>query len=461
MKRGEIVECDVESLAFGGDGVARVDGMALFIERALPGQRLVARLTQVKKRFARGVVESVIQESPHRVEPRCSHHEQCGGCACQDLAYAEQLTQKSQQVADTLSRIGGVAPTMLSPLASPVLYAYRNKMEFAFAGAAPVLGFHSRSGGQAGGRPGPVIDAFECHLCSEQTMSVVATARKLCQKAGLAAYDPASGRGYWRHLVVRHTDSGQMLVHLITADCPQLHAKAAAVMDALREEFSFILSCVHSSRRSRKMLAFGERVHHVSGAPHVEETLLRGGEAIHYRISANSFFQTNSRGAAALYRAVLQMGEFSSGQTVLDLYCGAGGIGLFLAGLVRRVFGFELSHDAVRDAKQNAERNGLNNCAFHAGSLEQGIGDLAALPRPDVVVCNPPRSGLHEPVVRELLAMRPPRIVAVSCDPATLARDCARLAPAYSLTMARAVDLFPHTRHIETIAVLDRATSVD
>lgn len=459
MQKGEMIECGVEALAFGGDGIARVDGMAVFVQRGLPGQRVRARLTLVKKRFAKAVVEEVLEQTPHFVEPQCPHFGVCGGCVWQDLAYSEQLAWKSRQVSDALARIGGVEPEMLEPVPSPAVFGYRNKMEFAFAGGRadePLrLGLHARTEPGRKGQ-GAVFDVERCPLCSERTMDVLREARLLCQESGIAAYDPASGRGYWRHLVVRHTGTDQLMAHLITADDPKLHKDAARIVEALHASIPGMNSCVHSSRRSRNTLAFGERVHHVSGSKYIEERLLRGDTAVRYRISANSFFQTNTQGASDLYDAVLHMGGFSADQTVLDLYCGAGGVGLFLAGVVRRVVGFELSPDAVRDAYANARMNGLENCEYHAGSLEDGL-NLDSLPRPDVVVCDPPRSGMHEPVVKALLALRPKRIVAVSCDPATLARDCSRLAPQYSVVRAQAVDLFAHTHHVETVAILERA----
>ncbi|WP_147822207.1 23S rRNA (uracil(1939)-C(5))-methyltransferase RlmD [Salidesulfovibrio onnuriiensis] len=458
MQKDDIIECDIESLAFGGAGVARVDGMAVFVQAALPGQRVQARVTRAKKRFAEAVAMQTLRPSPHQVQPVCPHYGECGGCAMQDLDYAEQLRQKARQVEDTLRRIGRVEPVMSEPVGSPHVFHYRNKMEFAFEGEELRLGLRKRLlPGQKG--QGDVLDLEECHLCSEATMTALAAVRRACRESGLPAYDPRSGRGYWRHCIIRHTSLDQVMVHLITSDEARHHETAAELGDGLRLEIPSITSFVHSSRRSRRTLAFGERVEYTAGQGYVEECLNRGETEVRYRISPNSFFQTNTEGASALFGAVLEMGAFSGESAVLDLYCGAGGIGLFLAPGVRRVQGFELSEESVEDARVNARMNSFHNCEFHAGSLEGGLRGLEDMPRPDIIVCDPPRSGMHDEVVRAILRLGPDQVVAVSCDPSTLARDVNRLSDAYALVRARAVDMFPHTHHVETVALLQKRNS--
>lgn len=460
IRKDDHIECDIESLAFGGAGLSRVDGMAVFVRGALPGQRVRAQVTKAKKRFAEAVAVEILEQSPHFVEPECPHYGTCGGCVMQDLAYAEQLAQKSRQVADTLARIGRMEPTMLPPRKAPDIFQYRNKMEFAFEGGNPRLGLRQRTApGERGA--GRVFDTETCLLCSGQTMDILHAVRTACRSTGIAAYDSGTGKGYWRHCVIRHTALNQIMVHLITSGDARHHAATASLGDALRLDIPSITSFVHSSRRSRRTLAFGERVEYAAGQEYVEERLLHGETEIRYHISPNAFFQTNTAGASQLFETVLDMAGVNGTETVLDLYCGTGGIGLFMADQVRQVVGCELSEESVRDGQVNARMNTFHNCSFHAGSLENGLAGLNALPHPDIIVCDPPRSGMHEKVIEAILRLAPAKVVAVSCDPATLARDMQRLSKGYRLTCAQAVDMFPHTQHIETVAFLEPVHDTD
>ncbi|WP_243544080.1 23S rRNA (uracil(1939)-C(5))-methyltransferase RlmD [Pseudodesulfovibrio tunisiensis] len=456
LEKGNIVECEVESLAFGGRGVARVHGMAVFIEGALPGDTVEAEIVRAKKRFAEGVTRSVLKPSPHRTEPRCPHFGECGGCSLQHLDYAQQLAQKSDQVRDALVRIGGADPSvMLAPAGSPEIWNYRNKMEFAFQGTGKSLRVGLRRAVRSGDpERADVLDIRECFLCSPDAMKLLRAVRRFCRESRVPAFDPRTGKGYWRHLVVRHTATGECMVHLITAADPRLHARAEELGGKLRKDFPGLTSFVHSSRKSRRTLAFGERVQNVQGRDSIEERL---GQT-RYRISANAFFQTNTAGAEILFDTVREMAGLKGDESLLDLYCGTGGIGLFLSQGVRKVTGYELSPESVEDARANAALNHSENCEFHAGSLESGLPGLADMARPDVIVTDPPRSGMHQEIAEAVLKLAPPRIVAVACDPATLARDVKRLAPAYELRAARAVDMFPHTTHIEAVALLERTS---
>lgn len=448
--KDEIITCTVESLAQDGRGVAHVDGLAVFVDGGLPGDVVRARITRMRQRLAEAVVLAVETPSPHRVAPRCRHFGQCGGCALQDLDYGEQLAQKGRQVADALRRLGGVDPGTVAPTAGSLhVWRYRNKMEFAFESRKDGLSLGLRARANQG-RPGRVLDLTECHICSERTVEILGEARKFCRATRVAAYDPASRKGFWRHLVVRHTGFGQVMVHLITSAWEPQYKKARQLLAHLAEKFPDTASLVHSIRRSRQTLAFGEEVVHRVGPPHVEERL----DHVRYRLSPNSFFQTNTAGAVRLYRTVAEVGGFKPRDRVLDLYCGAGGIGLYLADRVAEVHGFELSEETVAAAEANARLNQLTNCRFTAGSLEQGVPELAGIERPDVVVSDPPRSGMHEPVAEAVLALAPERVVMVSCDPGTLARDVGLLASKYEVATVRPVDLFPHTPHVEAVVGL-------
>jgi 23S rRNA (uracil1939-C5)-methyltransferase len=456
LPKDSLVNCEIESLAYGGRGVAHVDGMAVFVAGGLPGDTVSARIVRSKKRFAEAVAESVTAPSPHRVEPRCAHFGTCGGCTLQHLAYPEQLAQKSAQVAAALARIGGVQGLAMDPpAASPQVWEYRNKMEFAFEQRPDGLHLGLREPTPGGAnRPGPVLDIAECHLCAPWDVEIMAAVREFCRSTGVPAYDPAADKGYWRHLVIRHTGAGEVMAHLITASDERKDNLIADMARLFLERFPEMASFVHSTRTKRATVASGEKIVQTMGNAFVEERLTRGDREIRYRLSPNAFFQTNTGGASELFSTVAEFCALSETDVLLDLYCGTGAIGIYLAGEAGRVVGCEVSEEAVTAARASARLNGLSNCTFVSGSLEQGIPGLEDQAVPDVVVVDPPRSGMHENTARALLALGAPRIVAVSCDPATLARDVKRLADRYDVARARAVDMFPHTHHIETVALL-------
>jgi 23S rRNA (uracil1939-C5)-methyltransferase len=458
LKKDTIIDCTIESLAFGGRGVARVDGMAVFVAGGLPGDTVSARIVRAKKRFAEAVVEKIVTPSEHRVKPACIHFGECGGCQLQDLAYPEQLAQKGVQVESSLARIGGVeSVAMDAPVGSPEVWNYRNKMEFSFERRDGSLHLGLREKLPAGEKGlAPVLDIEECHLCADRDVTIMKAVREFCRESGIAAYDPKADSGFWRHLVIRHTSAGEIMVHVITTPERQKFKQVEGLGALLVERFPDMTSFVHSSRAKRSLVATGEFVEFRLGTKFVEEKLVHGDREARYHISANAFFQTNSGGAGELLGAVAEFGEFTGTETLLDLYCGTGAIGIFLADKVKRVIGYEVSEEAVSKAWSSAKLNELTNCDFVVGSLEDGFKTLKSLSSPDVVVVDPPRSGIHESTAEAILRLAPTKVIAVSCDPATLARDVKRLADRYEVKRARAVDMFPHTHHIETVALLVR-----
>ncbi|MCJ2164886.1 MULTISPECIES: 23S rRNA (uracil(1939)-C(5))-methyltransferase RlmD [unclassified Pseudodesulfovibrio] len=456
LNKDDVIECPIESLAFGGRGVAHVDGMALFVEGGLPGDTVTARVVRAKKRFAEAVVETVVTPSLHRVDPRCPHFGQCGGCVLQDLEYAEQLSQKAAQVESALKRIGGVDSLTLDPPAgSPAQWNYRNKMEFAFERRDGSLHLGLRSVQPAGQKGlAPVLDIEECHLCAGRDMEIMRMVREYCRESGVAAYDAKTDNGFWRHLIIRHTALGELMVHVITTADKRKFKQVEGLGAALVDRFPELTSFIHSSRAKRSIVAAGEFVEFRLGTKTVEEMVTHDGREARYHISPNAFFQTNSAGAGELFGTVADFGGFTGSETLLDLYCGIGAIGLFLADRVKRVIGYEISEEAVAKAWSSAKLNDVSNCDFVAGTLD-AVDNLKSLPKADVLVIDPPRSGMHENTALALLKLAPPKIIAVSCDPATLARDVKRLSEKYELKRARAVDMFPHTHHIETVALLE------
>ena len=469
LSRGAEVDLVIDKLAFGGKALGRVDGFVVFVDHAVPGQRVRVSITRKKSRFAEARVVQLLTQSPAYTPPFCPHFGVCGGCQWQDLAYEEQLRWKRTHVQECLQHLAGLtAGDILPPVASPHQQYYRNKMEFAFAprpwlpsgdlvpgtraaGGACALGLH------VGASPDQIFNLEHCFLQSTQSTAIVAEVRRWCGHSGLAAYNPRTQRGFWRFLVLREGKrTAQMLAHLITTDQGD-PAAVEALAAHLQARFPDITTLVHSRSRTKAQVATGESSRTLWGPGYIEEQL---GD-LRLRISANSFLQTNTAAAEGLYNAISRLGEFTGAETVWDLYCGAGSIALHLAPQVRRVVGFELVAAAVNDAYGNSRLNGLNNCQFLAGDLKERLREALRAgpghqPRPDVVITDPPRAGLHPQVVQALREIAPRRIIYVSCNPATLARDLALLQDRYAILTIQPFDLFPHTSHIECVARLDR-----
>jgi len=435
LEKDSIVECSIESLAFGGRGVGRVDGMAVFVAGGLPGDTVRARVVKAKKRFAEAVLEEIVTPSPKRVEPVCSHFGICGGCAVQDLAYDEQVHQKNEQVRNALSRIGGAEGFVMdAPVASPAPFRYRNKMEFSFEQGEGGLNLGLRANPEKDERLGKVFDMTECHLCAERDIDIMHFVRDFCRASNVAAYSPQDDAGFWRHLVIRHTSTGQVQAHLITSEDERKYNLTEELGEALIDRFPEIASYVHSIRTKRTTVAYGEKVIFRLGHKSVEEHLPKGEGVVRYHLAPNTFFQTNTAGAAKLFGTVAEFAGLTGSETVLDLYCGAGAIGIYLAEDAGRVVGYEVSEEAISKAWGSAKLNKLDNCEFHVLSLDSGIEGAEKLPSPDLVVVDPPRSGMTEKAAESILKLAPARIVAVSCDPTTLARDVSRLSAKYVLT---------------------------
>ncbi len=452
---GETLELDILDLADTGAGVGKDRGFVFFVRDALPGQRVLARVTAVKKNLAEAVCEKELSPSPLAQAPFCPHFGTCGGCLLQGLTYQAQLDWKTNRVRQALARIGGDSAAPVHPaLGSPAQVRYRNKMEFAFGGTSGdglVLGLRHRD------RPDKVVDLTECFLCPESVVQVLYQARRLARDTDLLAMGSRPGSGFFRHLVVRRFSSGEMHVNLITATDPSRHGQMLALGKTLMTACPQVKGFVHSTRESQAALAQGEAAQAGLGTWAAEERLC----GLSFLVSPEAFFQVNTGSAELLFATVARLGGFTGKETVWDLYCGGGSIGLCLAGSVGRVEGLELSPAAVEDARANAARNTIENCRFQAVDLADIAKHLRGLPRPDAAVCDPPRAGLDPALIEALLETRPPVILAVSCHPATLARDLRLLSGAYRLTEVQPVDLFPHTAHVECVARLELIGGLD
>ncbi|MCR4439393.1 MAG: 23S rRNA (uracil(1939)-C(5))-methyltransferase RlmD [bacterium] len=466
LEKGAEIEVQVLSLAFGGKGVARVNDLVVFVEGGLPEQIVRVHITRRKRTFAEARIVEVVRQSPLATAPRCLHFPDCGGCQLQHLRYGAQLEVKRQHVVDCLERLGGIqSPPVTPALLSPQQFFYRNKMEFAFSDRAWVpaarlsqegnreaglyLGLHPR------GRFDAVVDVSECHLLSPVSNQILAEIRQIARRSGLPAYSAASRQGFWRHAVIREgKQTGQVMVNIVTSAFDETALKTLSV--GLRERFPAIVSVVATVSTSPANVAYGEQQVVLAGQPAIEEQLGR----YRFEISANSFFQSNPQQALRLYEVVRRYASLRGDEVVFDLYCGTGTISIFLAEKAREVWGFELAGEAVADARRNCARNAIGNCHFVSGDVRTSLEKMAAEAgniRTEVVVVDPPRAGVHPRVLEVLAEMAPRRIVYVSCNPATLARDLGVLCQGgYRLREVTPVDMFPQTWHVEAVALLEK-----
>jgi 23S rRNA (uracil1939-C5)-methyltransferase len=458
-KKETIVEADITGIAFGGRGIARLDGMAVFVDGAVPGDRAMIRITRRKRSYAEARLVEILSPSADRIAAPCRYSGFCGGCTWQFLRYDRQLDFKRRHVAESLEHIGGLKGVEVHPtLPSPGTFAYRNKMEFTCADRRWLLPEELDDPGQSRdfavglhvpGTFHKVIDIRECLLQPELGNRILAETREFMRSSARPVYGLRSHEGFWRFAMLRSAAAGgRWMVNLVTAfeDRPLLGVLAQRLVSTFPE----IVTVVNNVTARRAGVAVGEFERTLAGAGVIREAIGR----YEFEISANSFFQTNTRGAEGLYATVRDFARLEGGETVLDLYSGTGTIPILLSERCREVVGMEISESAVADAIKNCRLNGVDNCRFLQGDIRERLPGAGL--RPEVAIIDPPRVGMHETVVRELLALAPHRLVYVSCNPATLARDAAMLAEGYDLEEVQPVDMFPHTFHVEAVARLVR-----
>jgi 23S rRNA (uracil1939-C5)-methyltransferase len=449
VHRDQELELTIDSLAYGGNGVARLNGFVVFVRRGLPGDRVRARVTKVQRRHAEALVTEVVAPGPQRVEAPCAHYPACGGCRFQDLAYEAQVAAKQAQVEESLRRIGGLEAPPLEPIVpAEQIFHYRNKLEYSFTQLddGPTIGFHRA------GRWDEVLEIERCWLTTDLGNAIRNRAREWARAERLVAYDQADQSGYLRHLVVREgRNTGQVLVLLVTAGGERFDT--GHFVDVLRE-FPEVRS-IHWAENTSAAEVTNLPTQLLWGEEAIEEELC----GLRFRVRPNAFLQTNTRMAERLYGIAHEYAGLSGQESVYDLYCGIGTIGLTLASEALTVWGVEVSEESVACALENAELNGITNAAFFAGNVGQSLAELRDRSGdPDVVVVDPPRAGLAGKALRRLGEIGAPRVVYVSCNPTTLAGDVKVLVGDYGYTLVRArpVDMFPHTPHVETVALLER-----
>jgi len=462
IKRGAELELDIESLAYGGMGLARKENFVIFVKYAIPGQRVLARIYKKRKGFAEAQVLKLLVESPNAVDVRCNHYWICS--KLQSLSYDEQIKEKSSQVEDAFNRLGGFTDFKLDKVreADPI-YHYRNKMEFTFSPNRWVLESEPEGvdksfalGLHIPGRFDKILDIHECHIQPEIGNRILAVAREVClENPELKPYDPRSHIGFLRFLMLRFgVNTGDLMVNVVTSYHDM--DKLSPLTDKLLEEFPEITSLVNNVNTRKADVAFGEYETLLYGEPFIQEKI----GALTFEISANSFFQTNTTQGEVLYEEVEKALNLKGDEIIYDLYCGTGTIGLYLSKNAKEVYGFEVIRSALDDAEKNADRNEISNVHFLKANLDTFFksGQLPnRISRPDVIIVDPPRAGMHQDMVNYLPRLKAKKIVYVSCNPTTQARDARILNEhGYQIKGAAMVDMFPHTPHIETVMLFSK-----
>ncbi len=467
-RKGDLLEgVRIETMAAEGKCLARIQGKVLFIAGGAPGDIVDVELTKIKTTFLEGRVTRVVQPSPNRSEPFCQHFGMCGGCSWQHIDYPTQLVYKHQQVIDHLERIGGLTLPPVKPiLAAPREKHYRNKLDFTFTANRWLT--VKELGQVAPGQPGlgyhlprmydKVFDVAECHLQPEPSNSIRLTVKTLAVKEQIPFFNLRLQTGFLRTLTIRTANIGEVMVILqVTYD--QM-AWIEKILSMLAAEFPSITSFYYVINGKRNDTFHDLDLVCWRGDPWITERMSRpdGKGSLEFRVGPKSFYQTNSEQAERLYHTAWEMAALQGNERVYDLYTGTGTIAAYVAAQAREVIGLEYVAAAIEDAKANAKLNGITNTSFFAGDLKDLLTTvfLDNYGRPDVVITDPPRAGMHEDVCRVLLETAPDRIVYVSCNPATQARDLKILVEKYEITAVQPVDMFPQTVHVENVVGLKR-----
>ncbi len=462
----EIVINNVQVSDAGAEGkaIVRLDGMVIFVPFVVPGDIIDLKIIKKKKNYAEGRAIAIKQPSPLRVDAQCPHFGICGGCKWQTLNYEAQLRYKQQQVKDNLERLGHIDTTGMRPICgSDNIFCYRNKLEFTFSSKRWLNEGELRDENDPGAVGFHVPTVFDkvlpiehCVLQPEPSNRIRTALRDYALEHQIPFYDIRNHTGFLRNVVIRNTSTGQWMVIVIVAE--QRDELLLPMMEFLKKEFPEITSLLYIVNSKFNDSYTDLDVVTFSGQSFITEQMPRyqGGTPLQFRINPKSFYQTNSEQAFKLYSFVAEFAELKGDENVYDLYTGTGTIAQFLAGMCRKVTGVEYVEEAIVDARLNAKLNGFDNCTFYAGDMAKVLDDefVKTNGHPDVVITDPPRAGMHEKVVEQLLAIEAARIVYVSCNPATQARDLQMLSAKYDILRIQPVDMFPHTQHVENVVEL-------
>lgn len=473
MKKGDKLQhLVIETMASEGKTVAKKEGMVIFLQGGAPGDTVEVELTKIKSSYLEGRVTKIEEYSPNRDEPFCQHFGTCGGCSWQHINYETQLYYKQKQVVDNLERIGGlILPEIKSILPSRKTRYYRNRLDFTFSAerwrtkeematvaiegfgpARPALGFHIPR------MYDKVFNVDECHLQPDPSNAIRLAVKETAMAAGIDFFDLRKQIGFLRSLTIRTANTGEVMTILQVAY--EKMEWVELILEMLSKKFPQITSNNYIINGKRNDTFSDLDIVCWKGNKYITESMPRpiSGNALQFRVGPKSFYQTNSDQAYELYRVAWEMANLTGDELVYDLYTGTGTIANFVAGNAKKVIGLEYVAAAIEDAKVNSQINNVTNTDFYAGDIKDLLDDafLSEHGRPDVVITDPPRVGMHEDVCKMLLQASPERIVYVSCNPATQARDLKILSEQYEITAVQPVDMFPHTMHVENVVRLDR-----
>ena len=451
--KNDLINLEINDIGTNGEGIGKLDGYTFFVKDALPGDKIEARIVKENKNFGFARLEKIITRSPYRIEPPCEIANRCGGCQIQSLDYEKQLKYKEDKVKNNLERIGGLKDFEMKPIIgmeSP--YYYRNKSQFPVGKNKEgkiITGFYA-------GRTHYIIDTTNCHISPKINEEILKTIIDFMTKNGIEAYDEKSCKGIVRHIIIRNSFKFDEIMVIIVVNDNKLE-KSEELVNSLKTINGVSSICLNINKDNTNVI-MGKKIVSLFGEGYITDYI----EDLKFRISPLSFFQINPTQTEKLYRVALKYAMLTGKETVWDLYCGIGSISLFLAKRAKKVFGVEVVKEAIEDAKLNAKINGIENTEFLVGESEKVFVDyykdkINHEDRLDVVVVDPPRKGCDEKLLDSIIKVSPERIVYVSCDSATLARDLKILCEnGYKVTQVQPVDMFPHSVHVETVVRLQR-----
>ena len=453
---------EITALSSDGRGIAKLEGMVVFVEGAITGDIVDAQVTRKKSGYREARPIHFHQRSDKRIDPTCSHFGVCGGCTWQSISYAEQLIHKQQTVTDALRRIGKMElPEIDAIMGAPEDFHYRNKLEFTFSASRwltveeiassddftdrRALGFHIP------GRFDKILNIDRCYLQDETSNRIRLFVRDFAMKAGMEFYHPIKQEGYLRNMIIRNTIAGEWMVVL---SATRADDQLMELLEAVKQNFPEITSLMYTVNTKKNDVWYDLDIQLYSGLPYLEERM----EDLRFRIGPKSFYQTNPVQAERLYGKVRELAGLTGEENVYDLYTGTGTIALFLSKSAKHVTGVEYVEAAVEDAKMNAVENSVGNVSFFAGDMKDVLVEdfFTQHGKPDVIITDPPRAGMHADVVKRIVESGAQRVVYVSCNPSTQARDLALMDEVYQVMVVQPVDMFPQTTHVENIVMLER-----
>ncbi|MEE9442836.1 MAG: 23S rRNA (uracil(1939)-C(5))-methyltransferase RlmD [candidate division Zixibacteria bacterium] len=449
---GRIIEIDIEDLAYNGKSIGYDNGKVTFVKGGLPGERVEALIIKSRRNYNQAKLLKIITKAPERIEAVCKHYDICGGCIWQDLEYTRQLYYKRRQVIACLEHVGGLKDINVEEITpSPDVFFYRNKMEYSFHVLATrdgreqfVLGLHER------GRFDHIFDIEECHLQSQLSNRIVRKLREIIGELSIPVYDLITHRGFMRFVIIREgKNTGQVMVNIVTGEGD--FKNKDEFTSRLIAAFPEITTIAWTVNPEKSNIARGEVREILRGPGYIYEEIL----GYKFRINPGAFFQTNSRQTEALYRCAIELADIKTGDTVLDLYCGAGTIGICASENADEIVGIEIEEESVTAAVENAKINNLGNCSFYCGPVRKVMLDNNLKNKSfSAIFLDPPRAGMHPKALKRLLEIGAQRIIYISCNPATFSRDAAEIVNSgYNLEKIVPFDMFPHTMHIELISL--------